>query len=359
MGRKRTLVVTLLMMGLATLAVGALPGAETWHSAAPWALVALRLIQGFAVGGEWAGAALLAAEHAPAGRRGFFGMFAQLGAPIAFIFSSVTFLLTSVTLGNDSPEFLSWGWRIPFLLSAVLIAVGLVVRLRVDETPVFREVVSRQRVPRAPLVVLLRTQWRQVLLGGGAITGVFTLFYMASAYLTSYGTAQLHHGRTVVLVAGIVGGAAMAATTVGSAVLCDRWGRRPVMLIGFGAAAVWSVVLFPIVDSGSASAFAIGLAGTFAVLGISYGPMGSLLPETFDARCRYSGAGLAYNLGGVLGGAIPPLIAAPLAGAFGSISIGVLMAALSVVSLGCVVAIAETRNADLQVGDIVPVPESA
>jgi MFS family permease len=233
-------------------------------------------------------------------------MFVQLGAPIAFVLSSATFLVTNLTVGDSSPEFLTWGWRIPFLLSALLIVVGLLIRLRVEETPVFREAVSRNQIPRAPLSVLLRTQMNQVLLGGGAITGVFTLFYMASAYLTSYGTAQLEHSRTVVLLAGIAGGLAMAATTFVSAAICDRWGRRPVMLVGFVAAAVWSVALFPIVDSGTALAFGIGLAGTFAVLGISYGPMGSLLPEMFDSRCRYSGAGLAYNLRGILGGAIPP-----------------------------------------------------
>jgi MFS family permease len=179
------------------------------------------------------------------------------------------------------------------------------------------------------------------------ITGVFGFFYIASTFLTSYGTGRLGLSRTTVLVAGIAGGLALAATTALSAIWSDRAGRRPVMIGGFAAAAVWAFTLFPLVDSGSAAAFVAGVTGTFAVLGFSFGPMGSLLPELFDTRCRYSGAGIAYNIGGILGGAVPPLIAGPLAARWGGIAVGVLLAALALVSLACVAVVAETRTTAL------------
>lgn len=347
LGRKRTLIVTLLMMGFATVAVGLLPSAHQIGVLAPILLTLLRVVQGFAVGGEWAGAALLSAEYAPKGRRGMYGMFTQLGAPTAFMLSTATFLVANVTIGEGSSAFLEWGWRIPFLLSALLIAVGLLVRLSVEETPVFRRSAQERAVAPAPLGELLRTQPGQVVIGAGATTGIFAFFYMASAYLTSYGTAQLGLDRSTVLTVGIVGGAAMAVTTVASALWCDRVGRRPVMMVGFALGAVWALALFPILNAGSAAAFCVGVTGLFVTLGISYGPMGSLLPELFLTRCRYTGAGLAYNFGGILGGAIPPLIAGPLAASFGSHANGVLLSALALVSLVCVFSMRETRTNSL------------
>ncbi|MGB3481487.1 MAG: MFS transporter [Mycobacterium sp.] len=334
LGRKRTLVATLLIMGLATLGVGLLPSAASIGIAAPIILVLLRLLQGFAVGGEWAGAALLTAEYAPPKSRGAYGMATQLGPSTAFVASSLTFLITNVTLGDDSEAFIEWGWRVPFLFSAVLVIIGLYVRVSIDETPAFKADVQRASTPLpAPFFDLMKNQWKRVLLGTGAMTGVFASFFLSATYMMSYGTMQLGHNRTEVLTVGIIGGAAMAVTTVISAILCDAWGRRKLILIGMGLSVAWALVLFPLVDTGSVFAFGFGVSVMFLLLGIAYGPVGSFLPELFETRYRYTGAALSFNLAGVVGGAVPPLVAGALVASFGSIAVGVLLSGLVFLSV--------------------------
>ncbi len=352
-GRKRTLISTLLLMGVSTVLIGLLPGAATIGVAAPILLVALRFMQGFAVGGEWAGATLLTAEYAPPRRRGRYAMFPQLGPGIAVVLSSTTFLVTGLTLGNNDQSFLNYGWRVPFLISIVLVAVGLYVRLRIEETPVFRaaqlQQPQHQPTTHAPLREALTQAPREILLAAGATTAMFALFYTGTTYLTSYGTSPTGAAlsRTLVLSLGILAGAVTALSTIASAISSDRFGRRTLIMASCAGAAVWSLVLFPLLDTRSPVAFAIGVIVTVGLQGLAYGPVGAFLPETFPTHYRYTGAGMSYNLAGIAGGAMPPLVAAPLAAAFGSVAIGILLCALALLSLVCTAALPETKDQDL------------
>ncbi|AWK73566.1 MFS transporter [Rhodococcus sp. NPDC019627] len=347
-GRKKTLVSTLILMGVSTFLIGLLPGAATIGVAAPILLVLLRFGQGFAVGGEWAGATLLTAEYAPPGKRGLYAMFPQLGPAVAFILSSATFLVTGAVFGDTNSTFLDYGWRIPFLFSAVLVGIGLYMRLAIEETPVFRAVQEADRADVAPRTLPLMDAWRyqtkEILLSAGALATLFAFFYMGTAFLTSYGTATLGFSRPFVLTVGIVSAVVFGLTIIVSALYSDRIGRRRVIMISCALAVVWALALFPLLDTGSPVAFAIGVMVTLAIFGVAYGPCGALLPEMFQTRYRYTGAGLGYNLAGVLGGAVPPLIAAPLASAYGSAAIGVMLAGLAVVSLVCTKALVETKD---------------
>ncbi|QBJ95573.1 MFS transporter [Rhodococcus sp. ABRD24] len=346
-GRKKTLVSTLLLMGVSTLLIGLLPGAETIGVAAPIILVLLRFGQGFAVGGEWAGATLLTAEYAPPDKRGLYAMFPQLGPAIAFILSSSTFLITGAVLGDANETFLTWGWRVPFVFSIVLVGIGLYMRLAIEETPVFRaqQAETAASGPRTlPFLDAWRHQTKEILLSAGALATLFAFFYMGTAFLTSYGTKTLGFSRPFVLVVGIVAAVVFGAAIVVSALYSDRIGRRRVIMLSCVLAVGWALALFPLLDTGSPAAFVIGMCVTLAIFGMAYGPCGALLPEMFHTRYRYTGAGLGYNLAGVLGGAIPPLIAAPLASAFGSFAIGLMLAVLGVVSFVCTKALVETKD---------------
>ncbi|MBY0443049.1 MAG: MFS transporter [Mycobacteriaceae bacterium] len=346
-GRKKTLVVTLLIMGLSTVAVGLVPAAAAIGVAAPISVVILRLLQGFAVGGEWAGSALLSAEHAPVARRGAYGMFTQLGVVAGGVVANTVFLAVNCTIGEKSPVFMSWGWRLPFLFSALLVWVALFVRLKMAETPVFVAQKERDCIAKVPLGELLRGQLRQVLLATGVMFATFTLAFMSNTYLMGYANSRLGHPRNVVLEVGIVGGLAGMMMIALSANLCDRLGRR--RLIGFGLALAlpWSLAIMPLLNTGSPVLFAVGIVGTYAIVGVFTGPLASFLPEIFATRYRYTGVGLAYNLGGIVGGAVPPIVAGPLMAAFGSWAIGWMMALLVSVSLGCAYFLPETRNRTL------------
>ncbi|WP_280417286.1 MFS transporter [Nocardia carnea] len=347
-GRKATLISTLLLMGVSTVLIGCLPTADAIGVVAPIALVVLRFGQGFAVGGEWAGANLLTAEYAPPAQRGLYAMFPQLGPAIAFALSSGTFLVTGALLGDTNEAFLSWGWRLPFLFSGVLVLIGLYMRLAIEETPVFRADRERQAAEstteRAPFLGAWRSQAREILLSAGALAIVFAFFYMGTAYLTSYGTTTLGFSRPFVLVAGIAAAVAFAATIIVSAMYSDRIGRRKVILCSAGLATVWSLALFPLLNTGNPIAFLAGICITLMIFGIAYGPIGAFLPELFETRHRYTGAGLGYNLGGVLGGAVPPLVAAPLAASYGAFAIGIMLAAIGVLSFVCTAILTETRH---------------
>ncbi|MGH3945979.1 MAG: MFS transporter [Pseudonocardiaceae bacterium] len=349
-GRKRTLISTLLLMGVATVLIGLLPGAATIGVAAPILLVVLRFAQGLAVGGEWAGATLLTAEYAPPGQRGRYAMFPQLGPAIAIALASATFLVTGLTLGNTDQSFLDYGWRIPFLISIVLVGAGLYVRLKIEETPVFQADQRQQPTTHTPLREAFTREPEAILLAAGSLTIMFALFYTGTTYLTSYGTSPTGAAlsRTLVLSLGIVAGAAMALGVILSAIYSDRLGRRTVIMLACGGAVVWSLVLFPLIDTHSPVAFAVALIITIGLQGLGYGAAGAFLPETFPTRYRYTGAGASYNLAGIMGGAIPPLVSAPLAATFGSFSIGVLLCGLALLSLLCTAALAETKDRDLR-----------
>ncbi|MBN9176902.1 MAG: MHS family MFS transporter [Microbacterium sp.] len=355
LGRKKTLILTLLIMGGATFLVGVLPDASLIGVAAPLILVTLRFLQGLAVGGEWAGATLMATEHAPAHRRGLWASFPQLGPSLGFVLASATFLVINLTLGDTSEAFVGFAWRIPFILSAALVVVGLYIRLKVEETPVFRREQERSAaaspvatVPRTlPVWESIRIQPVEILLGGGAAAMLFAFFYISTAFLTSYGTTVLGHSRPAVLTAGIIAALVFAGGTVLAGVLSDRFGRRPVVLTSVIVALPWSLLLFPLLDSGSYGAFVLGLSVTMFIVGGSYGPFGSYLPELFQTRYRYTGAGTAYNLAALVGGGVTPLVAAALAASFGGMAIGYLLAGVSALSIVCALALRETGGTSL------------
>jgi MFS family permease len=247
LGRKKTLVATLLIMALSTVSVGLVPSTAAIGVAAPLILIALRLLQGFAVGGEWAGSALLGAEYAPATKRGLYGMCTLLGGGAGLVLSSLTFLGVNYTIGEHSPGFMQWGWRLPFLLSAALIGIGLYVRLNIHETPVFAEEKIRRLVPKAPLAEVLRLQRREVALAAGSILGVYSFFFMVSTYLAAYAHTHLGYSRNVVLVVGVLGALANLAFIALSAALSDRVGRRRMMFVGWAGYLPWSLVVIPLI----------------------------------------------------------------------------------------------------------------
>ncbi|WP_458317730.1 MFS transporter [Mycolicibacterium brisbanense] len=348
LGRKKTLVATLLIMGLSTVCVGLVPSAASIGIAAPIILLTLRLLQGFAVGGEWAGSALLSAEYAPAGKRGTYGMFTQLGAGAGLAVSNLVVFIVSVTVGEKSAVFLDWGWRLPFLFSAVLLVVALYVRLSIDETPVFAREQVTGGVPKAPFTELFRTQSKQVALAAGCMVGIFTMSFLGGTYLMSYASTRIGHPRSLILGVGVLAGVALMAFSALSAVLCDRFGRRRIILTGFALALPWAFVVMPLIDSGSPVGFAVAIAGIFCIFGLSYGPIGSFLPEIFATRYRYTGAGMAFNLAGIVGGAIPPLVAGALVASLGSWAVGLMIAFFVVVSIVCTALLPETKGAALE-----------
>jgi metabolite-proton symporter len=348
LGRKRTLVATLLLMAVATVTVGLVPSTAVIGGAAPLILVALRLLQGFAVGGEWAGSVSLSAEYAPPDKRGLYGMFTPLGGGTAAILSSLTFLGVSSTIGDSSPAFMEWGWRLPFLFSAVLIVVALYVRLNIDETPVFAEEKARHLVPEAPITEALRLQGREVGLAAGALLGGFGFAYMANTYLTTYAHSQLGFSRSMIWAVGAVGGVASVTSVAISARLSDRVGRRRVMLLGWALGLPWSFAVMPLMDTGGPVLYAAAIVGMVALAGMAAGPSAAFIPELFATRYRYSGAALAVNLAGVVGAAFPPMIAGTLLATYGSWAIGVMLAALALASLVCTYQLPETNGTALR-----------
>ncbi|MEV1291694.1 MFS transporter [Pseudonocardia sp. NPDC049635] len=340
LGRKGTLVTTLLLMGFSTLAIGLLPTTGMIGVLAPILLVVLRILQGLAVGGEWAGATLLTAENAPTKARGKYALYPQLGPSVAFALASATFLITALTMSNES--FVAWGWRIPFIGSVLLVGIGLYVRLALEETSTFTRSKAATTGTRLPITEVFTSRPAAVFLGAGSTTAVFAFFYIGVTYLTSYGTQQVGLSRPTVLAMGIVGGTVFALTTIASAILSDRVGRRKMVVIGNVASVAAGLIVFPIIDIGTAWSFGIGISIVLGVVGIAYGPIGAQLPELFPTRFRYTGAGIAYNLAGVLGGGVVPLIAAAVVPLYGSLAIGLLLAAVSLLSLGCTLALPQT-----------------
>ncbi|MEU6726223.1 MFS transporter [Nonomuraea wenchangensis] len=345
-GRKSMLVVSLLVMGLSTVLIGLLPGYAAIGVAAPVLLVLLRFTQGIGLGGEWGGAALLATEHAPPGKRGLYAMFPQLGPSVGFLAANGLFLVLGEALSEE--QFDGWGWRLPFVASLLLVIVGLYVRLKISETPVFQAAMDERRIAKVPFVGLMRHQWRRVLLGAGAMTVAYTLFYTATTYCLSYGTGTLEIPRTTMLGLTMVGVLFMAAGTVVSSMVSDRLGRRRTLIAGCGLAIAWGLVMFPLMETRSVVLVGVALAGALGLMGLVFGPMGAYLPELFRTEYRYSGASVAYSLGGVLGGAVPPLVATGMqAGGLGATAVGAYVSAMALLSLLCLLALPETGDRTL------------
>lgn len=348
LGRKKTLVATLLIMGASTVSVGMVPSTASIGIAAPLILIVLRLLQGFAVGGEWAGSVLLSAEYAPAGKRGWYGMFTLLGGGTAGILASLTFLAVNLTMGENSPAFMQWGWRVPFLISSGLIGIALYVRLNIEETPVFVEEQERDLVPKAPLAELLRSQRREIVLVAGSFLGGMGFVYLGNTFLVMYAHSHLGYSRSFIWGIGALAGLTSMACVAFSAWMSDRVGRRRMMLLGLAACLPWAFAVVPLMDTGKPVFYAVAVLGMFAAAAIANGPTAAFVPELFATRYRYSGAAVAMNLAGVLGAAVPPLIAGTLLATYGSWAIGLMMASLVVTSFMSVVLLPETKGTALR-----------
>ena len=339
-GRKATLVVSLLVMGCSTTLIGLLPGYASIGLLAPWLLCALRLGQGIGLGGEWGGAALLATENAPAGRRAWFGMFPQLGPPLGFLLANGLFLTLILVLGDA--RFLDWGWRLPFLVSAVLVAIGLYVRVSLEETAAFAETMRHQKPLRVPLAEVARHHAPAVVQGALAMVVCYALFYISTVFALGYGVGVRHFPKADFLGLLCVAVLAMAAATPVSALLADRFGRRPVLLVGCVLSAASGFLMEPMLGGGSLPEVLAFLAIELGLMGFTFAPMGALLPELFPTRVRYTGASAAYNIGGILGASLAPSLAQWLLARGGLFDVGLYVTVASLISLVAVASMRET-----------------
>jgi metabolite-proton symporter len=339
-GRKATLVAALLTMGISTVAIGALPTYATIGVAAPALLSLCRFGQGLGLGGEWGGAVLLAVENAPPNRRAWYGMFPQLGAPIGFFFSGSVFLLLSERLTND--QFFSFGWRIPFLASAALVLVGLYVRLTISETPVFREALVREQRVKLPMKVVFRDHLGTVFKGILVSLATFVLFYLMTVFALSWGTTALHYDRATFLIIQLIGIVFFALTIPISAVIAERGRRRALLWVSIAIAA-FGLVLAPMLSAGIVGATLAMVVGQ-ALMGFTYGPLGTTLSELFPTAVRYTGSSLTFNLAGIFGASLAPYIATYLATNYGLQYVGYYLTGAAILTVSGLLATRETRD---------------
>lgn len=337
-GRKATLVAALLTMGLSTVAIGFLPTYASIGLAAPILLALCRLGQGLGLGGEWGGAILLATENAPPGKRAWYGMFPQFGAPVGFICSGGLFLLLSLCLNNA--QFLSFGWRLPFLASSLLVLIGLYVRLNIKETPAFLEALAQQQQVEIPLLTVFKRHFRALILGTLLAVSAFVLFYILTVFCLSWGTAHLGYHRNEFLVMQMVGVVFFAATIPFSAGLADRMGRRNVMLAASIAVILFGFILGPLFSAGTPGVLALLIVG-FSLMGIIYAPLGTLLAELYPTAVRYTGSSASFNMAGIIGASLAPYIATTLATIYGLNAVGYYLSGASLLSL---IAVALTQD---------------
>jgi metabolite-proton symporter len=342
-GRKTTLVAALLTMGISTVAIGLLPTYATIGFAAPVLLALCRFGQGLGLGGEWGGAVLLAIENAPPGKRAWYGMFPQLGAPIGFFFSGGVFLALSETLSNE--EFFSYGWRIPFLASAALVLVGLYVRLTITETPVFREALNRRERVKVPMVVVFRDYPKTLVIGIMVSLATFVLFYLMTVFALAWGTGALGYSRERFLLMQLLGVLFFAATIPVAAVLAER-GRRRTLIWVTAAIGVFGLVMAPMFEAGPAGALLTLVVG-LSLMGLTYGPLGTVLSELFPTSVRYTGSSLTFNFAGIFGASLAPYIATWLATNYGLQYVGYYLALSAALTLAGLAAMRETKDDDL------------
>jgi metabolite-proton symporter len=342
-GRKTTLIAALMTMGVSTVAIGLLPTYASIGLAAPVLLALCRFGQGLGLGGEWGGAVLLAIENAPAGKRAWYGMFPQLGAPLGFFLSTTVFLALSGLLDDDS--FASFGWRIPFLASAVLVVVGLYVRLTISETPVFMASIDRRDRVRVPMLVVLRDHAGTLAAGTLMSLATFVIFYLMTVFTLSWGTGALGFTRDAFLRIQLVGVGCFAATIPIAAAMAER-GRRRVLIAATIAIALYGLVMAPIFVAGTLGAVAT-LAIGLGLMGLTYGPLGTVLSELFPTAVRYTGSSLTFNLAGIFGASLAPYIATWLANNYGLQYVGYYLTCAAILSLIGLLATRETKDRDL------------
>ncbi|MER7502691.1 MFS transporter [Nonomuraea pusilla] len=347
-GRRNTLVASLLIMGIGTTFIGVLP---TYSSIGVWAavlLVVMRIAQGIGLGGELGGAVVLTMEHAPKGRRGLFGAFPMMGTPAGMLCANAVFLGTSSLLGDQA--FMAWGWRVPFLLSIVLVAVGLYLRLRIEESPDYADLVERRKPVKLPIAVVLRDHWREVLHTIGVIIGNSALAYIFMVYILGYGEAAAGLSRTFLLTCVIGGAAVWLVTAPLWAHLGDKVGLRAVFTWGSVVLLAGALAILPVINTGNTTLIAVFMLAMGAVLAVTHAPQGTLTASFFPVAIRYSGTSVAYQLASLLGGGITPLVAASLFASSGtSLSITAYLAVVTFISL--VAALVIPRNDAERLGD--------
>lgn len=319
-GRKVTLVAALMTMGISTICIGLLPSYNSIGIAATLLLCLCRIGQGIGLGGEWGGAVLLAIENAPEKKRALYGMFPQLGAPVGFICSTCVFLFLTHNLSDA--EFFSWGWRIPFIASALLVLVGLYVRLSLEETPIFKNVIERKQRVRVPMLTVLRQYAQTLIVGAFLAIAAFVVFYIMTVFSLGWGTSKLGYTRENFLILQLYAVFAMAIAIFVSAIAADRIGRRTMLMISGVAVIAFGLVFAPLLNSGSSTDILLMLSLGFGVMGLTYGALGTALAEIFPTAVRYTGASLSFNLAGIIGASLTPAIASWLGMTFGLSSIG-------------------------------------
>ena len=350
LGRKGMLVWALVLMGGATLGIGALPTYGMIGAWAPALLVTLRFVQGFALGGEWSGAVLMSVEHAPDGRRGVFCSIVAFGLPAGILLSNLVFLVASTAV--PPAEFSAWAWRIPFLASGLLVALGLWVRLGVAESPIFTRAVAAHGARRMPILDVLKSSGRTVLLAAGTYLAISSLGYIVLVYFITYATRQLGLSLPITLMLVMLAAAVCAPSLLLAAHWSDRVGRKRLMRWGLAALILWSLIFFPLLDTKSLPLIAFAIVGMLFVQGFYLGPQPAVMSELFPTAVRYSGSSLAVTLASVFGGAVAPIVATYLFNLTKTSSlITVYMVVLSVVSWLCALALPETYRDSLSQRD--------
>jgi metabolite-proton symporter len=351
-GRKAALVTALMMMGVATTLIGLLPSYEQIGPLAPVLLIFLRFVQGLAVGGQWGGAMLLVTENAPSNQRGFYGAFAQCGAPAGLVLANLAFLAVSGSLSDEA--FMDWGWRVPFISSVLLIGLSLYVQLKLEDTEAFKELAEASQPteakPRSPVLKALTTYPREIALAAGSFLGVQVTFYICVAFIISYGTDPegLNIARSDMLTAVLVSTMFAIPANFFFGAWSDRHGRRGIYKLGAILTGIWAFVMFAMIDTGNWYLITAGLSISHIFISMMYGPQAALLSELFSTEVRYSGASLGYQLGAILGGGFAPIIATTLLLIFGSsMWVAAYIALANVLTWFAIHALKETDNRDL------------
>ena len=354
-GRKKTLVVALMMMGVATTLIGLLPTYASIGVLAPLMLVLLRFVQGLAIGGQWGGAMLLVTENAPVEKRGWYGAYAQAGAPVGVILANLAFL--GVSAGLSEEEFMDWGWRLPFIASFVLIIISMYVQLKLEDTPAFKALAESKAenpdeasgLEKSPVAEVIRRYPKRIVLAAGAFLSIQVTFYILIAFIVAYGvnSPTVELSRDVMLTAVLIAAAIMVPTQFYFSGLSDRIGRKRVYQWGAILTGFWGFALFPLIDTGNPYAIVLAVSLGLVFLGMQYGPQAAFFTELFSTEVRYSGASLGYQLGAIVGGALAPTIAVLLWNNFGIFYVSLYIALAAALTLLSLSALTETQGKDL------------
>ncbi len=352
-GRKKTLVIALMLMGISSTLIGLLPTYDTIGIVAPLLLTALRFCQGIAIGGQWGGAMLLVTESAPSNRRGYYGAYAQAGAPVGVILANIAFI--SVSMLTSEENFLSWGWRIPFLISFVLVIISMYIQLNLEDTKAFKDLEAMKSsndsspkvVKSSPILEALKRYPKRISLAAGAFLSVQVTFYILVAFILAYGVQTTDLSRNDLLMSVLIGSALMVPTQFMFSDYSDKNGRKGIFMTGAALTALWSFALFPLIDTGNFYLVILGVTGGLAFLGMMYGPQAAFFAELFSTEVRYSGASLGYQIGAIIGGSFAPTIATLLWKNYDIFWVSVYIAFASILSLISVYFLTETYKSDL------------